>query len=276
MTKLKVLDLFSGIGGFSLGLERTGGFETVAFCEINPKRRDDLAAIWPGVAVFDDVRLLSANVLPTIDVMTGGFPCQDISTAGKKAGIHGERTGLYSEIIRLAGELRPRFIILENSADLLTGDGGSWAGHVFGELATLGYDAEWHVIPASGLGAPHDRERVWIIATDASRPLQQHRCELFLGRRFTRSGEAAAVVADHYRQRELQPGWCFTDQRGGVVYDPEQAWPETWVDKLAQICGLDDGLPAGLATETSMRFGNSVVPHIPQLIGTAILESLAA
>lgn len=276
MTKLKVLDLFSGIGGFSLGLERAGGFETVAFCEINAKRRADLMSVWPGVPVFEDVCSLSAGDLPNIDVMTGGFPCQDISTAGKKAGIHGERTGLYSEIIRLAGELRPRFIILENSADLLTGERGDWAGHVFGELAALGYDAEWHVIPASGLGAPHDRERVWIIATDTSRPLKQHGVELFLGRRFTRSGEAAAVVADHYRQRELQSGWCFTDQRGGVVYDPEQAWPETWVDKLAQICGLDDGLPAGLATETSMRFGNSVVPHIPQIIGAAILERLAA
>lgn len=276
MSKLKVLDLFSGIGGFSLGLERTKGFKTIAFCEINPKRQADIRSVWPDVPVYGDVRALNAAVLGHVDVITGGFPCQDISTAGKKAGIHGERTGLYSEIIRLARDLRPRFIILENSADLLTGEWGSWAGHVFGELASIGYDAEWHVIPASGLGAPHDRERVWIIATDAVRPLKQHRVELFLGRRFTRTGEAAAVIADHYRERELQPGWRFTDQRGRVVHDPEQAWPETWIDKLAQICGMDDGLPAGLATETSMRFGNSVVPYIPQLIGEAILERMAA
>ncbi len=275
--KLKVLDLFSGIiGGFSLGLERTGGFETVAFCEIDADRRVDLASIWPGVPIFEDVRSLEPESIGQIDVITGGFPCQDISTAGKKAGIHGERTGLFSEIIRLTRELRPAFIVLENSADLLTGERGAWAGHVFGELAALGYDAEWHVIPASGLGAPHDRERVWIIASDPSGPLRGQRFELFLGRRFTRSGEAAAVVADTYRERELQSGWRFTNQRGGVVYDPEQAWPETWLQKLAQLRSLDDGVPAGLATAAARRFGNSVIPHIPNIIGNAILESMRA
>lgn len=276
MGKLKVLDLFSGIGGFSLGLERTGGFETVAFCEIDPDRQDDLRGLWPNIPVYPDVRSLHPALIGHVDVITGGFPCQDISTAGKKAGIHGERTGLFSEIIRLARELRPSFIVLENSADLLTGERGAWAGHVFGELAALGYDAEWHVIPASGLGAPHDRERVWIIATDPRSALRRGRFALFLGRRFTRSGEAAAVVADTYRERELQSGWRFTDQRGGVVYDPEQAWPETWHQKLTQLCGMDDGLSAGLATAAARRFGNSVVPQIPEIIGRAILESMRA
>lgn len=276
MKKLRVLDLFSGIGGFSLGLERTGGFETVAFCEIHPGRRDDLASVWPSVPIFEDVRSLSAEMVGIVDVITGGFPCQDISTAGRKAGIHGERTGLFSEIIRLAGELRPSFIILENSADLLTGERGAWAGHVFGELAALGYDAEWHVIPAAGLGAPHERERVWIIAADPSSSLGEHGFKLLLGRRFTRTGEVAAVVAHHYRERELQPGWCFTDQRGRVVYSPEQAWPETWHDKLASLRSLDDGVSAGLSTATAERFGNAVVPQIPELIGRAILESRRA
>jgi len=276
MSKLKVLDLFSGIGGFSLGLERTGGFETVAFCEIDPDRRNDLATAWPGVPIFEDVRALSANDLPPcIDVITGGFPCQDISAAGKKAGIHGERTGLFSEIIRLAGEIRPGFIILENSADLLTGDGGGWAGHVFGQLAALGYDAEWHVIPAAGLGAPHERERVWIIASDAGRQIRREGIELFLGRRHTCSAEAAAVVAHDYRQRELQSGWRFRDQRGRLVYDPEQAWPETWHEVLHRLRGMDDGLSDGMATQTARRFGNAVVPQIPELIGNAILEALA-
>jgi DNA (cytosine-5)-methyltransferase 1 len=173
MKKLRVLDLFSGIGGFSLGLERTGGFETVAFCEFNPKRRDDLRIAWPHVPIFEDVQTLMPDVLGPIDVITGGFPCQDISTAGRKVGIGGERTGLFSEIIRLAGALRPSVVIMENSADLLTGDRGGWAGHVFGELAKIGFDAEWHVIPAAGLGAPHQRERVWIIATDPCGALGQ-------------------------------------------------------------------------------------------------------
>lgn len=272
--KLRVLDLFSGIGGFSLGLERTGGFETVAFCEINPDRREDLESIWPGVPIFDDVRALNSKELGKIDVITGGFPCQDISAAGRRTGIHGERTGLFSEIIRLVGDLRPRLIVLENSADLLTGDGGAWARHVFGQLAALGYDIEWHVIPASGLGAPHVRERVWIVATDASSEFQEERRhQLYLGRRFTRSGEAAAIVADHYCERELQPGWVFADQRGRIVHDPEQTWTEGWVEKLSSLRSMDDGVPAGLATAAAHRFGNTVVPQIPELIGNAILAA---
>lgn len=275
MSKLRVLDLFSGIGGFSLGLERTGGFETVAFCEINPARRADLAEVWPGVPIFEDVRALSAEEVGQADVITGGFPCQDISTAGRKAGITGERTGLFSEIIRLAGDIRPGVIVLENSADLLTGDGGGWARHVFGQLATLGLDIEWHVIPAAGLGAPHVRERVWIIATDPSRFVKAQRGhKLFFGRRFTRSWETAAVVADHYCERELQSGWVFTDKRGRTVHHPEHAWPEVWHEKLSSLRSMDDGLPAGLATAASHRFGNAVVPQIPELIGNAILASL--
>ncbi|GGE36239.1 hypothetical protein GCM10007276_12150 [Agaricicola taiwanensis] len=273
-TPYRVLDLFSGIGGFTLGLERTGGFKTVAFCEINPDRQADLRSIWPGVPVYDDVRRITAADVGDIDVITGGFPCQDISAAGKRAGIAGERTGLFSEIIRLAGELRPSFIILENSADLLTGDGGAWARHVFGQLAALGYDIEWHVIPASGLGAPHVRERVWIIATHAGSGFQENRRhKLYLGRRFTRSGEAAAIVAHHHRERELQSGWIFVDERGRVVHDPERAWPEGWIEKLSSLRSLDDGLPAGLATAAAHRFGNTVVPQIPELIGRAILAA---
>lgn len=274
MRKLRVLDLFSGIGGFSLGLERTGGFETVAFCEISTDRQADLRRVWPDVSIFGDVRALGAGDIGPVDVITGGFPCQDISTAGKKAGIHGERTGLFAEIIRLAGELRPAYIILENSADLLTGANGEWARHVFGQFSALGYDAEWHVIPAAGLGAPHERERIWIIASDPRSPLRGQRFELLLGRRFTRTGKAAAVVAHDYRERELQSGWRFKNKRGRLVHCPELAWPETWVEKLTQLRGMDDGVSRGLSSVAAERFGNSVVPQIPELIGHAILQSL--
>lgn len=269
--KLRVLDLFSGIGGFSLGLDRAGGFETVAFCEINPKRQADLRESFPGVPVYSDVRELSSNEVIDIDVITGGFPCQDLSIAGKRAGINGNRTGLFSEIIRLVGELRPRYVILENSAELLVGERGAWAGHVFGKLAEVGYDAEWHVIPAAGLGAPHTRERVWIIASDSSR--RDKSFTLFLGRRFTRTGEVAAIVADTYCERELQSGWCFRDQRGRSVYHPDTAWPESWKQKLSSLRSMDDGLPGGFSTQTAGRFGNTVIPQIPELIGYAILEA---
>ena len=135
---LKVLDLFSGIGGFSLGLERTGGFETVAFCEIDPFCRRVLAKHWPNVRQYEDVRELTAERLAAdgiaVDVITGGFPCQDISVAGKKAGIvDGTRSGLWSEIARLTRDLRPQYVIVENVANLLSGPSerpGGWFGRV--------------------------------------------------------------------------------------------------------------------------------------------------
>lgn len=113
---LRVLDLFSGIGGFSLGLEKTGGFRTVAFCEIEAYPRRVLARHWPGVPIYDDVRSLSSQHLTAdgvgpVDVICGGFPCQDISLAGRGAGIDGERSGLWREYARLVGELRPAYVV---------------------------------------------------------------------------------------------------------------------------------------------------------------------
>ena len=158
---MKVLDLFSGIGGFSLGLERAG-METVAFCEIEPFPRAVLKHHWPEVPCYEDVRTLTAARLAAdgineIDVICGGFPCQDLSLAGRMVGMDGTRSGLWSEIARLIGELRPRYAIMENVANLLSGPAGrsgEWFGRVLGDLASLGYDAEWHCIPAGKRGRP--------------------------------------------------------------------------------------------------------------------------
>ena len=165
----KVLDLFSGIGGFSLGLERTGGFETVAFCEIEKFPQKVLAKHWPGVPIYEDVKELTAERLIRDgirpDIITGGFPCQDISVAGNQKGMgEGTRSGLWSECARLVGEIRPRYAIFENVTALLSGESGKWFERVLWDLSEVGYDAEWHCIPASELGANHHRDRVWIIA----------------------------------------------------------------------------------------------------------------
>lgn len=154
MTKLRVLDLFSGIGGFSLGLERAkhdgeiNGFETVAFCEIEKFPRKILAKHWPDIPCYPDVRELTAERLAAdgiaVDVICGGFPCQDISAAGKGAGLAGERSGLFYEVARLVGELGPQYVILENVSALLY----RGLDAVLGALAAIGYDAEWHCIPA--------------------------------------------------------------------------------------------------------------------------------
>jgi len=161
---MHVLDLFSGIGGFSLGLERAG-MRTVAFCEIDPFARAVLAKHWPQVPCYDDVQTLTrdrlcADGVVRPDIICGGFPCQDISGAGKGAGLAGDRSGLWSEFARLIGEMRPRYAIIENVA-LLRSRG---LDQVLGALDALGYDAEWHCIPASAIGAPHHRDRVWIVA----------------------------------------------------------------------------------------------------------------
>lgn len=153
---MNVLDLFSGIGGFSLGLERAG-MRTVAFCEIEPYCRAVLKKHWPGVPCIDDVR---TDEFPEADVISAGFPCQDISFAGNGAGLAGERSGLYREVIRAIRLVRPDFAVLENVAALLS----RGLDTVLGDLAEVGYDAEWHCIPASAVGAPHRRDRIWIIA----------------------------------------------------------------------------------------------------------------
>ena len=252
----RVLDLFSGIGGFSLGLERTGGFKTVAFCEIEPFCRRVLAKHWPKVPCYDDVRTLTAarlaaDGLENIDVITGGFPCQDISVAGRKAGLGGARSGLWSEIVRLAGELRPRHVIVENVANLLSGPSerrGGWFGRVLGDLAELGLDAEWHNIPASGLGAHFVGERVWIIASRS--PASRLRWE---------GCWPTQVGSDQWRGDEFERLVRLATEHGVPT---------------GRLGRISDGLSNRM--DRLHALGNAVVPQIPELIGRAILQAEAA
>lgn len=156
---MKVGSLFSGIGGFDLGLERAG-FQTAWFCEQDEFCQQVLRKHWPDVPIYDDICELRGQDVEPVDALCGGFPCQDLSYAGKGAGIEGERSGLWSQYARLIGELRPRYVFVENVPALLT----RGLGRVLGDLAALGYDAEWQIISAADVGAPHRRERVWIVA----------------------------------------------------------------------------------------------------------------
>ena len=174
MDKFKVIDLFSGIGGFSLGLEETWHFETVAFCEIEKYPQKILQKHWPDVPIYEDVKNVTAERLRTDGVIsngdrivvTGGFPCQDISVAGNQKGITAERSGLWSELHRIIGEIRPDYALVENVSALLSGPSeqpGEWFGKILGDLAEIGFDARWYSIQASDMGAPHKRNRVWIV-----------------------------------------------------------------------------------------------------------------
>ncbi len=265
---MRVLELFAGAGGFSIGLERAvsegpyTGFETVAFCEIEPFPRKVLAKNWPGVPCYDDVRTLTAERLAAdgiaVDGITGGFPCQDVSSAGVKRGMgEGTRSGLYSEVIRLAGDLRPKFIILENVTGLLSGPSeqpGAWFGRVLSDLAGIGYDAEWEVIPASAVGGIHPRGRVWIMAYPNGERLEGLRP--FFGINETTSAGLSA--------RRLQINKTNYDGICGSV----------WTADAGRIFGVRNGLPD--RPRRLKLMGNAVVPKIPELIGHAILESMAA
>ena len=162
---LRTLHLFAGAGGGILG-DILLGHRCVCAVEIEPYCQQVLSArqedgILPWFPIFDDVRSFDGTPWRgLVDVVSGGFPCQDISSAGKGAGIEGERSGMWKEMARIIGEVRPRFALVENSP-VLTSRG---LGVVLGDLAALGYDAEWGVLGASDAGAPHQRERIWIVA----------------------------------------------------------------------------------------------------------------
>lgn len=162
--KLRVLDLFSGIGGFSLGLERTGGFETAAFCEYNEFCRKIIAKHWRGIPIYPDVReltaeRLNADGLGRIDLICGGYPCQPFSYAGKREGAEDDRH-LWPEMRRLIKTLRPTWVIGENVAGHIT----MGLDDVLADLDGLGYAAQAFIIPACAVGAPHRRDRLWIVA----------------------------------------------------------------------------------------------------------------
>jgi DNA (cytosine-5)-methyltransferase 1 len=285
---LRVLDLFSGIGGFSLGLERTGGFRTVAFCEIEPYCRAVLRKHWPEVPCFEDVRNLHAGDIGPVDVICGGFPCQDISFAGKGAGLAGDRSGLWWEYHRLIQECAPQWVIAENVSALRS----RGLDQVLGSLAALGYDAEWHCIPASAVGAPHRRDRIWIAAhrhTDSDRkPIMPVHAEAFWlqgnvayadnlgaygsgprGAGRNQPSDGGADVADAERERGC--GWHAERQDAeDAGQSPGHPRSRTW-DVEPAVGRVANGVPSRV--DRLRALGNAVVPQIPEIIGRAILAA---
>lgn len=160
--------LFSGIGGLDLGVEHATGGRVVWQVEVDPFCSTVLGRHWPDAVRYGDVRACGAipwrHHLARVDGIIGGFPCQDLSLAGKQAGLAGERSGLWREYRRIVAELRPGFVFVENVPGLLTADRGHAFGEVAGDLAALGYDLAWDLFRASDLGAPHRRERVFLLA----------------------------------------------------------------------------------------------------------------
>jgi len=273
---MNVLDLFSGIGGFSLGLERAG-MKTVAFCEIDKKAQLVLKKHWPHVPIFDDVSTLTKEKLDergiSVDVICGGFPCQDISYAGAGAGIEGERSGLWSEFSRLIGELRPKYVIVENVSALLS----RGLDRVLGDLASFGYDAEWHCIPASAVGAPHRRDRIWIVAYPNSQHWRTKRSIKISSRRQAwdqpiRSGSDGSNTDSQglegrtktiRQEKERNQDTRHFRPLVSVIRRDSQWDVEPNVGRVA------NGVPNRM--DRLKQLGNAVVPQIPELIGKAIM-----
>lgn len=254
-----VLDLFSGIGGFSLGLE-AAGMKTSAFCEIDRDCRRVIKKHWCEPIIFSDIRNLDAKFLyktleghdlPRPNIICGGFPCQDISaanTAGR--GLRGRRSGLWSEFFRLISEIRPAYALIEN-VPVLRSRG---LCRVLSDLSSIGYDAEWHIIAAADIGSAHLRERIWVVA----HPPGVERAAL-------------PIQTEIHFQNALERGKKARDSSGRsanpIFFDPTRR-------SLREIPSgilLADGVSGDMGGLIKM-YGNAVVPGIPEAIGRAIIE----
>lgn len=256
-TALTVGSLFSGIGGIELGLEAAGGFRTIWNCEIEPYPSAVLAERWPEIPNLGDITKVDWSGVEKPDVLCGGFPCQDISQAGKRAGIGGKKSGLWKEYLRAIRELRPRYAVIENVAALV----GRGLDVVLTDLAALGYDAEWEIISAADVEAHQNRSRLFLIAYSHSRD----------GEKSIRS--AVGIQKQRCIPKEKSPVWqsvrSFADFRNLLV-----VWNEN--QNSCRERGMADGLPRGLDSfiwkERIRALGNAVVPQVAERVGRAILR----
>jgi DNA (cytosine-5)-methyltransferase 1 len=262
--RYKHLDLFSGIGGFSLAFEAEG-FRTIAFAECDETKRIVLRHWWSGVPIFDDARdvepirkFCEAN--GGVDVLTGGVPCQPASALGQMRGTADERW-MWPDAIRMVREIRPGYAVFENPASILVLDGGRpWNGIVSG-LAACRFDCWWDVFPAAAFGAGHLRERVLLVAANADNSgLERH------ARHEAGSGEGRG------RGAESRGPIAAPDLRGRVSAQGRDVW---WSEAHTGIPVLAHGLPSRLVKSATHCAGDAVVPQVVRPIARAIRTMLA-
>jgi len=286
-----VLDLFSGIGGFSLGLERTGGFKTVAFCEQDAPARQVLDKHWPHVTKYTDIRnltheeLRADGVVPS--VICGGFPCQDVSksNAVNRDGIKGKRSGLWKEMFRLVRDVHPTWVIAENVSALRV----RGLTLVLQDLSSLGYCVEWHCIPAGACGAPHRRDRIWIIAhsqggqvADSYGPHGEGAgCSIGVQEKLSDSysggcnGISQSHVANTISKRQQGQGQPGRPVRTEAIINREAVRAfygrvKGFWEVEPDVGRVADGIPR--RPHRLRQLGNAVIPQIPQLIGERIMH----
>lgn len=290
---MKFLDLFSGIGGFSLGLERAG-METVAFCEYDKKCQLVLKKHWPEVPIYDDVRTLTgkriAEEIGAIDLICGGFPCQPFSLAGKREGAEDDRH-LWPEYFRLIQEIRPRWVIGENVAGLIN----MGLDQVLSDLESEDYSCQTLVIPACAVNAPHRRDRVWIVGHSESRYAGQPKEQP----ENNQNREDTQGFGGRFRDEFGGPGQNVPDtmrsgrdngSRGRIDTKESQGSARKWVrmrddsltkgnsvngkceqwDVESRVGRVANGVPNRL--ERLKQLGNAVVPILVEVLGNAIME----
>lgn len=238
---MRIGSLFAGIGGLELGLEMSGLGHTVWQVEQSEFCRGVLARHWPRAERFRDVREVGARNLSQVDIVCGGFPCQDISSAGKGEGLSGSRSGLWFEYARIIEELGPRWVVVENVAS----GAKKWVDQVSSHLGELGYGTLPIPISAADVGAPHLRRRVFIVA-----------------------------YSDKERVRLKQGGreracWPYPIQPVGPRQEGFASRSQSW-ETLAHICGAGDGVPDRV--ERLAALGNAVVPQCAEVVGHVIQE----
>ena len=258
MSNLKHLDLFSGIGGFALAARWVGSIDTVQFVEVDEQVQSVLKKNFAGVHIHGDITTFSA-IGKSYDIITAGFPCQDISVGGHQHGLDGDRSGLFFEIIRIVRECRPSYVLLENVAALLTSNGGRDMGAILWELSQIGYDAEWEVISASECGANHVRKRIWIIAY----PNSQRRSQSQWGK-CRQIPKGRVLLANDKRQK-----LCTRNKCNELLKAPRSG-------DITKFPRVDDGVSDRLdESERRMRIkalGNSVVPQVAMIPLQRILD----
>ena len=230
--------LFAGIGGFDLGFERAG-MNCKWQVEINPFATKVLEKHWPQVKRHRDIRDFKPTASDAVDVLCGGFPCQDISVAGTGKGLEGERSGLWTEYFRIICVLRPRYVVVENVSALLR----RGVDRVLGDLASIGFDAEWQSFFASDFGLPHRRERICIVA-----------------------------YPDAIVRGERERLGLITDRPSQIFGASGEQREKVRVQTADHFVGVDDGLSRELYGPRAECLGNAVVPPAFEWIGRRIVK----
>jgi DNA (cytosine-5)-methyltransferase 1 len=230
--------LFSGCGGMDLGLENAG-MQCRWQVEIDPFARTLLEKHWPHVPKYGDVTGISGDRLEWVDCIAGGFPCQDLSCAGKQAGIDGERSGLWAHFARLIGEIRPRFALIENVTGLL---GNEPMRRVLGDLSAMRFDAEWRVLRVGDFGGPHERERAFVVA-------YSHEVYGSAGMGDLQKGTRTIFAGSH----------------------PERS--RFWVQASDLVARMGDGISKELYRPRGEVIGNAASPVVAEWIGRRILAA---